>query len=196
MDVADAYSGESFLEAVVIPLKAFHNAKSRLRDDIGASTTSDLARTLAERVLEASLPRTRIVVSDDDQVLEFAESKGALAFRTVLTTLNGSISDAYNRLAGSYQQLIVVHGDLARPEGLGTAPFPENITIFTDHHGTGTNVMILPTGLDFRFAYGPSSAQEHQREAARLGVSCQVILDSPWQFDVDEPDDIRYLEGQ
>jgi len=61
------------------------------------------------------------------------------------------------------------------------------ITIVTDHHGLGTNVMALPTGLDFHFAYGGHSASLHQREAERVGVELTVVTNSPWRFDVDEP---------
>jgi 2-phospho-L-lactate guanylyltransferase len=64
------------------------------------------------------------------------------------------------------------------------------VTIVTDHHGTGTNVLALPTGLDFHFSYGANSASLHRREAERLGCPVTTVSDSPWRFDVDEPDDL------
>ena len=196
MDEREHDPSSTYNEAIVIPLKGFHGAKTRLRDELGEAQASALAEKLATHVLEASKPRTRIVISDDDEILEFAESVGAVAFRTAFTTLNGAVDDAYGQLGPSYKRLIFVHGDLARPQGLGTTTFRENISIYTDHAGNGTNVLVLPTGLDFRFAYGPFSAQAHQKEGFRLGVDCEVIRDSPWQFDVDEPGDTRHLESQ
>jgi 2-phospho-L-lactate guanylyltransferase len=84
-----------------------------------------------------------------------------------------------------------VHGDLRSPEGLGSFNPVEGITIVTDHHGRGTNVLALPTGLDFHFAYGSDSAQLHVLEAQRLGIDVTLIKDSPWRFDVDEPSDLN-----
>jgi 2-phospho-L-lactate guanylyltransferase (CobY/MobA/RfbA family) len=196
MDESKRDQSSTSPEAIVIPLKAFHNSKTRLRDELGIFGAGALAEKLASHVLEASKPRARIVVSDNNEILDFAATAGAIAFRTAFLSLNGAISDVYGQLGGSYKTLIIVHGDLARPEGLGVARFSENISIYTDYTGTGTNVMVLPTGLDFRFAYGPFSAQAHEKEALRLGVKCEVFRDSAWQFDVDEPGDTRYLAGQ
>jgi len=66
----------------------------------------------------------------------------------------------------------------------------DGVTIVTDHHGTGTNVLTLPTGLDFHFSYGADSASAHHREAERLGCRVALVTDSPWRFDVDEPEDL------
>ena len=55
----------------------------------------------------------------------------------------------------------------------------------------GTNVLVVPTGLDFHFRYGDNSAEHHRVEADRLGVACSMVTDSPWRFDVDEPGDVN-----
>jgi 2-phospho-L-lactate guanylyltransferase (CobY/MobA/RfbA family) len=86
--------------------------------------------------------------------------------------------------------LIIAHGDLRFPGGLGAVDVESGITLYGDHRGEGTNVMVLPTNLDFRFAYGPNSLARHIEEAQRLRIATRVELESPWRFDVDEPDDL------
>ena len=174
----------------LVPLKKFSNAKSRLRDTLDEGEVETLALALARGVLEALRPKPTIVVCDDPGVSDFASGLGVEVVFTNAHTLNGAVSDAYSQL-GNYEQVIVVHGDLQAPDGLGLFQPPPGITIVTDHHQKGTNVLALPTGLDFNFSYGPRSAQLHQEEAERLGLPYLVITNSPWRFDLDEPSDLR-----
>jgi 2-phospho-L-lactate guanylyltransferase (CobY/MobA/RfbA family) len=78
---------------------------------------------------------------------------------------------------------------LRDPAGLGKFDPAPGITVVTDSHRTGTNVLALPTGLDFTFCFGTNSAQAHEREAQRLGIDVHMEFNSPWRYDVDEPDD-------
>jgi 2-phospho-L-lactate guanylyltransferase (CobY/MobA/RfbA family) len=111
--------------------------------------------------------------------------------RTDATDLNDAVQRAYGALQSRFERLVIVHGDLRTPAGLGSFDPGPGVTIVTDHHGRGTNVMALPTGLDFHFAYGANSAELHRREAERVGARVTVVTDSPWRFDVDEPDDLE-----
>ena len=178
-------------DVVVIPLKDFARAKSRLRPDRGHEGAADIARRLAAGVIAASAPRRCVVVCDDSSVASFATDHGAEVLVTEESTLNGAVSDAYRRLGSRATRVIVAHGDLLDPAGLGSEPFVEGVTLVVDHRGRGTNVLVLPGGLDFHFAYGPESAQRHLGEARRLGVSVRVVTDSPWRFDVDDPRDLE-----
>jgi 2-phospho-L-lactate guanylyltransferase (CobY/MobA/RfbA family) len=93
----------------------------------------------------------------------------------------------------NFDMMIVAHGDLGHPEGLGSAPFDDAVTIVTDRHGTGTNVLAVPTATDFAFSYGPGSAARHLAEAIRRHGRVRVMTDSPWSLDIDEPDDFQIL---
>jgi 2-phospho-L-lactate guanylyltransferase len=174
---------------VLVPLKNFSDAKSRLREVLSELEVENLTRQLARSVLEALQPHETRVVCDDDEVAAFATQCGAGVFRASSRTLNGAVSEAFTALA-QYDQAIIVHGDLRSPQGLGSYLPGPGITIVTDRHGTGTNVLSLPTGVDFHFSYGADSAQLHQREAQRLGINCALTSDSPWRFDIDEPNDL------
>jgi 2-phospho-L-lactate guanylyltransferase len=177
-------------DAIVIPLKRFDLAKERLRVD-NAQAVSELAKQLATGVIASCKPRHTIVVSESDEISEFASALECEVVRSDATDLNGAVQGAYGALQSRFERIIIVHGDLAHPEGLGTFDPDDGITIVTDHRGLGTNVMALPTGLDFHFAYGSNSALLHQREAERVGCPLTVVTDSPWRYDVDEPSDLE-----
>jgi 2-phospho-L-lactate guanylyltransferase len=174
---------------VLVPLKRFDSAKSRLRSALSDNEVTELTMRLARGVLEAARPLPTVVVCDDEEVANFARGCRAEVFLSSDQSLNGSVRDAYYDIEG-YDQFIIVHGDLSRPKGLGSFEPAIGVTIVTDHHLTGTNVLSLPADLDFHFSYGKDSARLHELEAQRLGVPLKVITDSPWRFDVDEPKDL------
>ena len=176
-------------DVVLVPLKRFDLAKKRLRRS-GAVDSTSIARDLAIAVIAACRPRRIVVVGESPQLGEFASELGVEYFDSGADDLNGAVQLAYRRLAWSDQRVFVVHGDLRDPQGLGLFEPDEGVTIVTDHHGTGTTVLVVPGGLDFLFCYGPDSARRHQREAIRLGVRLRIINDSPWAWDVDEVDDL------
>jgi 2-phospho-L-lactate guanylyltransferase len=185
-------------EAVVVPLKQFDLAKDRLRRDADLDVTS-LAEELARGVIFKSRPHHVIVLSEHPDVARFANSVGAEVWNSRATNLNEAVQDAYKGLADRFERLIIVHGDLRHPEGLGDFAPESGITVVTDHRGEGTNVLVVPTGLEFHFAYGPQSRFRHVNQAKNLGVEYRVVTDSPWRFDVDElsdlDDDCTALEG-
>ncbi len=174
---------------VVVPLRSFHTAKSRLRV-AGAAQVSLIAEMLATGVVRNCAPLPVVVVCEHDDVQRFALANGACVLRSPHTGLNEAVSFAYEQLGPHCDRVTIVHGDLRQPEGLGLFEPGRTISIITDRDGTGTNVLSLPTGLEFQFHYGPHSALRHTEEAARLDVDFETITDSPWGFDVDVPADL------
>lgn len=175
--------------AIVIPLKEFTRAKHRLRQRSTLDVTS-LAEDLARAVLRASLPRPTYVATESESVAEFASAEGAKVLLTRADSLNEAVHSAYEQLGREFTQLTIVHGDLKSPIGLSSYVPRDGVTIFVDHLGHGTNVLSLPTGFDFHFSYGFDSAENHRREAERLGLKVRLERSSPWRFDIDEVDDL------
>lgn len=176
-------------DVILVPLKRFDIAKFRLRRS-GVLDATDIARDLAVGVLRACSPRDVIVITESDEIANFADEHSVESFKSDATDLNLAVSLAYRFARARYARVFVAHGDLRDPSGLGTFDPEAGVTVVTDHHGTGTNVLILPTGLDFTFAYGSNSAQRHLEEASRLEMATTLIVDSPWRFDVDELADL------
>jgi 2-phospho-L-lactate guanylyltransferase (CobY/MobA/RfbA family) len=176
-------------EVFVVPLKRFDVAKERLRRG-GVENVTGLASDLATGVIESCAPRQVVVLSESSEVTRFALDLGAEVLESDASTLNEAVQSAYERLREHYDRIIVVHGDLRDPRGLGEFEPDAGVTVVTDYLSRGTNVLVVPTGLEFHFFYGEDSAERHRGEAERLGVPYQVITDSPWRFDVDEPGDV------
>ena len=172
-----------------MPLKRFALAKTRLREG-GTLEVTALARDLATSVIEHSAPHHIIVASESLEISDFARSLGVEVFESRARDLNEAVQRVYEAIGERFEQLIIVHGDLKDPRGLGSFQPDAGVTIVTDHHRSGTNVLALPTRQPFRFSYGIDSRQRHELEARRLGLLCQVIENSPWAFDVDDPSDL------
>ncbi|MGD0811714.1 MAG: hypothetical protein ABSA91_18700, partial [Acidimicrobiales bacterium] len=67
-------SGAQGTRAVVIPVKAFSNAKMRLASVLRPEERAALAREMAAHVISASRPLPVIVVCDDLEVAAWAEN--------------------------------------------------------------------------------------------------------------------------
>ena len=179
---------------VVVPLKSFASAKSRLRD-AGTSDVTSMAERLAHSVLQNCDPRPVFVVCESDDVERFATANGAGVIRSPHAGLNHAVSFAYHQLGTYCERVSIIHGDLRFPEGLGGFEPRGTITIVADRHGSGTNILSLPTGLSFRFQYGVGSALRHRYEAERLGIDVETLTDSPWRFDIDVPEDLSVTDA-
>jgi 2-phospho-L-lactate/phosphoenolpyruvate guanylyltransferase len=176
-------------EVFVVPLKRFDVAKERLRRG-GVENVTGLASDLATAVIKSCGPREVIVLSESSDVTRFALDLGVDVLESDATTLNEAVQSAYEGLRERFDRVIVVHGDLRDPYGLADFQPNDGVTIVTDYLSRGTNVLVVPTGLDFHFHYGEDSAVKHRAEAERLGVLWRMVTDSPWRFDVDEPSDV------
>ncbi len=176
---------------IIVPLKSFAHAKSRLRTVAGLDVDR-LVEGLARAVVVAARPRETVVATDDDDVARWARGLGA-AVVLAPPGLNAAVGAAYRELGDSVDVTVVAHGDLVDPVGLGGFRPEAGVTVVADHRGTGTTVLAVPAALDFRFSFGPSSRTLHESEAARLGLAWRTVTDSPWRFDVDEPSDLARL---
>lgn len=171
---------------VVVPLRSFAAAKSRLRAHPGLDVDAVVER-LAAAVLEAARPRRVVVATDDPAVGAWARERGADVVMTP-PGLNPSVQAAVAVLESGYA--VVAHGDLVEPAGLGAFAPGAGVTVVTDHRGSGTNVLAVPVDVGFRFGFGPDSRRHHEREADRLGLDWRTVTDSPWRYDLDEPSDL------
>jgi 2-phospho-L-lactate guanylyltransferase len=181
-------------EVVLIPVKGFRQAKMRLGRSMSDATREHLVRSMAETVVAACAPLPVAVVCDDPAVADWATALGASVMWEPGQGLNGAVRAGVEQLAAAgVRWVIVAHGDLPRARGLGAlAPF-DGITLVPDRKDDGTNVLRLPVGSDFRFAYGPGSFRAHRAEAHRIGLPVRVLRVPALAYDVDWPADVAEL---
>ncbi|HEU5152428.1 MAG TPA: 2-phospho-L-lactate guanylyltransferase [Iamia sp.] len=179
---------------VVVPVKAFRAAKGRLAGALDPAARADLARTMAEGVVRAAAPLPVTVVCDDADVAAWARGLGVTVGWTPGLGLDGAVEAGVAAVeAAGATRVVVAHADLPLARdlaGLADEHDPATIALVPDRHGDGTNVVVLPAGCGFRFAYGPGSFARHRAEAARLGVAVHVVDDPRLGWDVDLPADL------
>jgi 2-phospho-L-lactate guanylyltransferase len=179
--------------AVLVPVKSFADAKTRLGDVMGDAERRALVQEMAERVLAAAAPLPVAVVCDDRTVATWARQRGALVIWEPGRGLNGAVEAGVERLGEmGVEHVTVAHGDLPMAAGIGSLEAFDGVTLVPDRHGNGTNVIRLPVGCGFRFSYGPGSFERHRRECARLGVPVQILHAPALAHDVDWPDDLAW----
>jgi 2-phospho-L-lactate guanylyltransferase len=181
---------------VLIPVKGFDQAKRRLGTTLSDDGRRELVRSMAEQVVRACAPLPAAVVCDDPDVATWAEALGATVMWEPGQGLNGAVQAGVEQLAAlGVQWVTVAHGDLPLARDIGSLAAFEGITLVPDRRDDGTNVMRLPVGSGFRFAYGPGSFRAHVAEGLRLGLPVRVLRIPALAYDVDLPADVAELPG-
>lgn len=187
------------VKALLVPVKAFHDAKLRLSSVLPAAERRALARELASRVIQAAGGIDVFVVCDDHEVAAFAESLGASVIWTPGLGLSGAVGAGVAHLKDEGFELVVVsHADLPGATsfahvgavGDGAAGM---VTIVPDKRRDGTNVIAVPSAAGFVFSYGRGSFDRHSCEAGRLCLGLTVLEDEQLAADVDLPEDLALI---
>ena len=182
--------------AVLIPVKSFRAAKGRLSPVIAQDARSTLARSLAEIVVAAAAPLPVAVVCADAEVAAWAADLGALVIADPGGGLNAAVTEGVRVLRSiGVETAVIAHGDLPEATSLGWVAEFRGITLIPDRHGDGTNVIAIPTGSGFVFAYGPGSFGRHVAEAHRCKLPTRVVHDAALGVDVDTPSDLLDAGG-
>jgi 2-phospho-L-lactate guanylyltransferase len=177
--------------AVLLPVKAFTEAKLRLAPALDPPHRAALARAMATHVVESAAPLPTAVVCDDAEVASWARDLGALVVWEPERGLNRAVEAGVARLAaGGARRVIVAHADLPQAGRLGWVARFAGVTVVPDHDDNGTNVICVPAGAGFTFSYGPGSFARHAAEAHRLGLALRVVREPSLSHDVDLPSDL------
>jgi 2-phospho-L-lactate/phosphoenolpyruvate guanylyltransferase len=178
---------------VLVPVKAFADAKARLRTVLDDSQREQLARWTGARVLAAAGELPTYVACDDASVAEWAAGHGATVLWHPGVGLNAAVNDSIDELgAAGVSDVIIAHGDLARATRLAALVAPHTITLVPDRHDDGTNVVAMPTSSVFRVAYGPGSFHRHLDAAIRSGLRVRVRRHPLLAVDIDTPSDLAH----
>ena len=181
---------------VLVPVKAFADAKVRLAPALNPAERAQLARTMAAGVVAAAGDLPVWVVCDDEAVAAWARNVGAEVLWMPGRGLNRAVTEGVATLGKhGLERVVVCHADLPRAVHLDHLSPQEpdalrTVVMVPDRHRDGTNVLSLPTGTGFRFSYGPGSFHRHEAEAVRHELAVVVLDDPDLAWDVDLPADL------
>lgn len=192
---------------VVIPIKPLATAKSRLSSILSIEDRQKLVLSLFQNTITKLNQWDQIggilVVSADTTYKNHIVDPGITFLKeNQASGLNASIRLAANYLiARSIESMLVIHADMPflNQKDLDlflckkTVP---GLTIASDHHGTGTNVMLVSPPDLIPFSYGENSYQHHIQSAQKIGVPVNSFFSEALAFDIDLPVDLMRLSQE
>lgn len=180
--------------AVVIPVKSFTLAKGRLSDTLTPAERETLATECATTVLRAASPLPAYVVCSDPVVAEWATSHGAHVVQCLTPGLDVAVAAGRDAAhADGCDHIVVAHADLPLARSFEHVAREGIVTMITDRHSDGTNVLSFPIASDFSTAYGPGSFENHKQIAANAHLHFEVLHDPDLELDLDTADDLTEL---
>ena len=112
--MASLQAPESPATAVIVPVRSFEGALSRLAGMLGERRCHDLMRLMASRVVAAADGLPVHVATDDAEVAAWASDLGAEVAPVGQPGLSTAVSVTVDRLAAAgIERAVVAHADLA-----------------------------------------------------------------------------------
>ena len=190
----------------LVPVRSLSGAKSRLGEPLDAEERADLILALLRRAVEAALAATRlagvVVVSMDEDLLRQARAMGAASLLQATSGLNEGLTEARVASGAEATAVMVLPADLPGVSASAidrlaataelarrSAPGKPVVVLVPDHHGTGTNALLVAPADAIPFCFGEGSRAAHAAAAEVAGAS-YVELDGPLSFDLDTPEDL------
>lgn len=179
---------------MLVPVKAFSQAKLRLAPALSPGRRQELARAMATHVVRSAGDLPAYVVCDDPDVADWSESVGAEVLWEPGRGLNLAVQEGVRQLEElGASAVVVAASDLPLAEDLGWVADFDGITLVPDRRRDGTNVIGLPAGSNFTFSYGPGSFDRHLKRSRATGVPFRVVSSAALAWDVDLPEDLAVL---
>ena len=187
---------------VVVPVKPFRRAKSRLSPVMPRPIRAALARALLSRTLDilasCNLQLAACIVSRDITALDMARRRGAIALAESESGLNAALNQAREwAVAQGAQALLVLPADLPLVTAADITAMleldrePHCAVIAPDAHGEGTNALYLRPPDALHFAFGPQSFYEHCAQAETSHLALHIYCSPTLALDLDTPADLK-----
>lgn len=194
---------------IIIPVKPFSQAKSRLAPALRKPLRAILARALLARLLDTlQVPITQylfqvIVISRDLLALDLGRSKGATVLMESGYDLNSALAQARDwAMHNGADAVMALPADLplVTPNDiramLELADESPCAVIAPDRCGHGTNALLLRPPDALHFAFGPSSFDEHCAQAETSNVRLRIYDAPTITLDVDTAQDWEILRAR
>jgi 2-phospho-L-lactate guanylyltransferase len=187
---------------VIIPAKAWSQAKTRLSPVLSIDQRIQLSRHLLIRTIHLALQIGEVVViSRDKAVRRLAKQAGAWALVEAGAELNAAIRQASQWVAArSGQTSLILPADLPllRLEDLASlvslGQTTPAVVVAPCRRQQGTNALLVRPPTLIEFAFGPNSFERHRQAALALGVEAVIYRSPTVAFDLDLPEDLEALE--
>ncbi|MCB1747721.1 MAG: 2-phospho-L-lactate guanylyltransferase [Gammaproteobacteria bacterium] len=189
---------------VVVPVKRFSNAKTRLASLLSEAERESLAQAMLHDVLgavhAARLVAGILVVSREVRARYAVERLGGLFLEETGDGLNAALQQAGQWLTTHGQRgLLMVPGDVPLVTATevddliaahGAAPA---VTLAPDRELDGTNALAVSPADALPFSFGRGSFAAHRDAARAAGVTPRVLHLNGIAHDIDNPMDLRTL---
>lgn len=187
-----------------MPVKRLSEAKSSLSGALTENQRREVVLCMLADVLGAvrGAPSTAgtIVVSSDEEVLNFAREKGALGVLEPGVGLNEAIKLAIQRAtAEGATSVLIIPSDLPllRPADVenivAMASSPQDI-VLAPSKDNGTNAMFLRPPNAMKLRFGGESFPVHLTGARKAGIRPRIYRSRAVAFDVDDVADLLSVE--
>jgi 2-phospho-L-lactate guanylyltransferase len=188
----------------IIPVKHLSIAKSSLSKALNPSQRRELVLSMLANVLnavrKASSVEGSIVVSPDEEVLEFARTCGAVGIADHGAKLNDSLELAIKHaMAKGATSILILPSDIP----LLTSSDVENIisiasspraVVIAPSKDNGTNALFLRPADIMNLRFGGESFPAHLAEARAADVKPQVYRSTTVATDIDEIEDLLNID--
>lgn len=165
--------------AVLIPIKAFSEAKKRLSSRVSSADRQALARAMAAQVIFSARPMPTFVVCDDAEVGAWALNHGAYVLSEPGRGLNGAVAAGVSQLRDrGFGRVVIAHSDLPLAIDLAWIANFAGITIVPDRSARGTNVISIPLSapLSAPLSIPLSMARTTQEPQQRMPATREVAV--------------------
>jgi 2-phospho-L-lactate guanylyltransferase len=191
---------------VIIPVKRFAVAKTRLAPVLDTDERAELARLMFEDVIETVTACSDVfdgmlVITIDPEAAATARRHGAFVLGDVSEQgVNDALSRGLRYLEAAADGVIVVPSDIpqiARPalvESAAAIATGPAIALVRAADDGGTNLLACrPLGV-IKPQFGPRSFEQHRRAALQAGVAVRTLHLPALSLDIDRPEDLcRFL---
>jgi len=190
------HSSQSGLVGVVLPVRAFRGAYTRLSEVLTDDQRAALAEAMLAGVCRAVGTLPTVIVSSDLAVHAWAAIR-SIAVIDDPGSLNAAADAGRHYWAErGMERAVIVHSDLPQITSLQpvlTTADPETVILVPCHREDGTTIVNVATSAPWQFAYGPASFVAHQQLAARASLRVAVVRDPALSRDIDVAEDLASL---
>ncbi len=192
----------------IVPVKALHESKSRLREVLTPDQRVDLSREMLLNTLQELAELTEIeqtlVVSADLTVLALARERGAeIVKEHGSPSLNKALRQA-TAIASERQAeaVLVLPADLPLLQAaevrelIGRAHDPPVVVISPDRKRSGTNALLVAPPSTIEYEFGPDSFERHIQRAEASGARVEIIELPTLGLDFDAPEDLEIYQDR